>query len=118
MYENGWYKNMFYDRQGKEISLVQYAELQKFAPYYSGVERTDMDDGFTVSTIWLGVNWQFLNGPPLIFETALFAGHDQVEVIARYSTEIDAIIGHKFWCQSIAEGWERVTDETLGGQGD
>ncbi len=47
----------------------------------------------SVSTVWLGFDRRFGNGPPLIFETMVFGGlHDQDQ--ARYATEIEAILGH------------------------
>ncbi len=46
-----------------------------------------------VSTVWLGLDHQFGDGPPLIFETMIFGGpHDQAQW--RYSTKQEAKEGH------------------------
>lgn len=49
--------------------------------------------GEKLSTVWLGLNHSFFEGPPLIFETMLFARNNR-ELQWRYSTEVDAIEGH------------------------
>jgi hypothetical protein len=46
-----------------------------------------------VSTVYLGMNHQWGDGPPLIFETMVFGG-DEGEPCWRYSTEEQARAGH------------------------
>jgi hypothetical protein len=47
-----------------------------------------------VSTVWLGLNHEWMPGrPPLIFETMIFGG-DYGDYCARYSTEAAAAAGH------------------------
>ena len=47
-----------------------------------------------ISTVWLGLNHQYGDGPPLIFETMISGGSlDQYQ--ERYSTKNEALIGHK-----------------------
>ena len=56
-----------------------------------------------VSTVWLGVDHQFGDGPPLIFETMIFGGpHDQF--CERYSTKKQAADGHKRIVLALQEG--------------
>lgn len=50
--------------------------------------------GEKLSTVWLGLDHSFFDGPPLIFETMLFARHNR-ELQWRYSTEAQAIEGHR-----------------------
>jgi hypothetical protein len=46
-----------------------------------------------VSTVWMGIDHQFGDGPPLIFETMIFGGVlDKWQ--QRYSTEREARAGH------------------------
>ena len=46
-----------------------------------------------ISTVFLGLNHQFGEGPPLLFETMVFGGkHDQE--CERYSTRDEALAGH------------------------
>jgi len=53
-----------------------------------------------VSTIWLGLNHQWGDGPPLIFETMVFGGGlDQEQ--ERYSTESEALVGHAAMCARV-----------------
>ncbi len=61
---------------------------------YQGVARDDFDGGY-VSTVWLGLDHRYSeSGPPLIFETMVFGGPLDGEQ-DRYSTESEAIKGHK-----------------------
>ena len=57
------------------------------------VARTMTNGGVEVSTVFLGLNHAWGDGPPLLFETALFteAGSD---VVDRYSTWAEAEVGH------------------------
>ena len=51
-----------------------------------------------VSTVFLGLDHQWGNGPPLLFETMIFGGpHDQNQ--RRYSTWGEAEDGHLEWLQ-------------------
>lgn len=84
-----------YDREGNPISLEEYLRLFSDASYQR-VEATMVGTAF-VSTVWLGVDHQYGDGPPLIFETAVFdATHPswQEEYLDRYATEDDARAGH------------------------
>lgn len=47
-----------------------------------------------VSTVWLGLDHNFGEGPPLIFETMVFKEGDAGE-LERYSTQEEALRGHK-----------------------
>jgi hypothetical protein len=50
--------------------------------------------GVVVSTVFLGVNHGFGEGPPLLFETLVRGGrHD--EYMDRYSTRDEALAGHQ-----------------------
>ena len=54
----------------------------------------DKVNGVRVSTVFLGVDHSFGEGPPMLFETMIFGGdHDQYQ--ERYSTWDDAERGHK-----------------------
>lgn len=86
----------YYNRKGKPITLTQWAE--EFEDSESRrVDVTQVDvtqvDYMEVSTVFLGLNHQFGEGPPLIFETMVFGGplNDECE---RYSTEAQAKLGH------------------------
>ena len=58
------------------------------------VAQDDLGGGISVSTVFLGMDHQWGDGPPLIFETMIFGGvHDQYQ--DRYSTWNEAEEGHK-----------------------
>ena len=90
----------YYDRQGRPITDTM-AWAKKFEdPNYKRVARTLLSNGRMVSTIWLGLNHQFGDGPPLIFETMVFSNEDDLMELEgqRYATEADAIAGHTLLC--------------------
>ncbi len=60
------------------------------------VAETTLFDGKWISTVWLGLDHQFGDGAPLIFETMVFEkeGGDELDM-ERYSTEAEAIAGHE-----------------------
>jgi len=54
-------------------------------------------DNIRVSTVFIGLDYSFGGGPPLIFETMIFGGpHDQYT--DRYSTLKEALQGHVKAC--------------------
>lgn len=65
-------------------------------------------DGRELSTVWLGLDhaWGFKPRKPLIFETALFnpfnndSGYPECDILARYSTEQEALEGHQYFADS------------------
>lgn len=98
----------WYDRQGQPLPEGQPVERLLSNPSYKIVEQTTLANGWWVSTVWLGLDHQHGNGPPLIFETMVFThgrdndDHDRRlgdEVYAeRYSTEAEARAGHARCC--------------------
>lgn len=90
---------MLYDRKGQPITLERYAELMHDLSYRRVAE--DRIGHVWVSTVWLGVNHQFIpGGPPLIFETMIFGG-PQDEDCWRYSTEEEALAGHRLAVREV-----------------
>ena len=89
----------YYDRQGNPIEdVLEWARLYESEDRTIGYEERD---GVRVSTVWLGLNHNYLpGGPPLIFETMVFGGEfDQHQ--DRYSTEAQAIAGHDQWVAKV-----------------
>jgi hypothetical protein len=77
-------------------------DLMKWAAWFENanraVGRTEISKDVSVSTVFLGLDHQFGEGPPLIFETMVFGGPlDQQE--ERYSTWEEAEAGHKHWVE-------------------
>ena len=88
---------MYYDRQGKPMSLKQWTLSFQGSFDKRRVAETTLPDGKWVSTVWLGLDHRFgMDGPPLIFETMVFKGRDNMDELDmdRYSTEAEALAGH------------------------
>lgn len=96
--------SLFYDRQGNPID-----DTLKWGRLFESEDRTvgqDQIGEVFVSTVWLGINHNVRpEGPPLIFETMIFGGpHDRE--MWRYSTEAQAVEGHKRALKLVREGAE------------
>lgn len=103
----------FYDRQGHPISVEDWEALCA-NPENHRVATTMIGD-WMVSTVLLGLDYNFLrNGPPIIFETMIFEGGSATDLYTdRYPTEEAALAGHDqavaFLRQRLAE-IERLTE--------
>lgn len=55
------------------------------------------ENGYWISTVWLGLDQAFYVGLPLLFETMIFQGDEPGEEIYcdRYSSWDDAVNGHQ-----------------------
>jgi hypothetical protein len=60
----------------------------------------DKIDGVHVSTVFLGIDHQWGDGPPLLFETMVFGGEFDQEQ-ERYSTYEEAEAGHARWVAAV-----------------
>lgn len=89
-------------------TLVPEPDLMKWADWFEKanrrVARTDTKNG-QISTVFLGVDHSFGDGPPLLFETLVFGGtlNDEQE---RYSTWDEAVAGHKKMVERVEAGEE------------
>jgi len=63
----------------------------------------DTVDGKWVSTVFLGLDHQYGDGPPLVFETMVFHDGDGREEW-RYSTWDEAVTGHQAIVAALREG--------------
>jgi len=87
----------YYSRQGRELSLMEWAlSYENMTEEARRVARTALDGEVVVSTVWLGLDHQWAPaGPPLIFETMIFGGPLDGETW-RYATEEQALAGHAY----------------------
>lgn len=90
----------YFDRKGNPMSMLEWAQRTE-ARIDKRVATDVLPNGYWVSTIWLGLNHQFGDGPPLIFETMVFPCDANGKVADfgdldcdRYSTEAEALAGH------------------------
>lgn len=89
-------KPTYYDRHGKPLlNVMEWAEWlapEKFEENRRVDERRFY--GARVSTVALGLDHNWGDGPPLIFETMVFGGaRDGYQW--RYHTEVEALAGHR-----------------------
>lgn len=60
----------------------------------------DTKNDVQVSTVFLGIDHSFGQGPPLVFETMVFGGEHDGDM-ERYSTWEEAERGHKKMCDIV-----------------
>lgn len=94
-----------YDRKGNPITYAEWERLFSNEDY-KRVALFETGD-VSVSTVWLGLDYNWLGSPPLIFETMIFGG-DRDSEQWRWPTEAAAIAGHD---QIAAELREEVNHE-------
>lgn len=96
----------YYDRNGIPMDEGDWAAAQA-GPYHVGrskvLDAADPSKSIDVSTIWMGIDHRHGDGPPLIFETMVFAeGSDSETYADRYSTEQQAREGHTLAVLAVA----------------
>lgn len=87
-------------KDGSTLSFMEWT--RKFNdPDYHIIKQTKLKHAKKwVSTVWLGLNYQFSDGPPKIFETMVFQWGQFVSIdCLRTSTEQDARHAHELLCQ-------------------
>ncbi len=94
-------RGMYYRRDGTEITrddrLLDPASWDNDSRRVGLDEVTFRGETFNVSTVHLVINHQYGDGPPLLFETMIFAKGDWADLfMLRYSTEEQALAGHKY----------------------
>lgn len=73
------------------------------------VKQETLTNGKWVSTVWLGLDHQFGEGKPLIFETMVFpekGNYSELDV-DRYYTEEEALKGHK----KMVKKWSKKVEK-------
>lgn len=91
----------YYDRQGNPLTFEEWAKSFETRRDQQRVASTVLPNGRWVSTVWLGLNHRYGAGPPLIFETMVFAKDKAASgELDRecYSTEVEALAGHECLC--------------------
>jgi hypothetical protein len=78
---------MFYKLKGKKVVPCESMEVKP-----SAVAKTQIHD-VSISTIFLGLDHSYGEGPPIVFETMIFGGKFDQEQW-RYSSFDDAVEGH------------------------
>jgi len=91
-----------YILDGKEP--VEVSDIMTWATWFETADRivkqTPINQDVRVSTVFLGLDHQFGDGPPLLFQTMIFGGeYDQW----RYSTWDEAVLGHNAAVSSLVK---------------
>lgn len=92
---------LYFDRNGEPMEMMEWAEA--FESQDRAVAK-DTVGGIDVSTVYLGIDHSFGQGPPLIFETMVFNHGRSEEYQWRYSTEEGARTGHARILAWVREG--------------
>lgn len=77
---------------------VEESDLMKWAKWLDTADRkvakTKLKNDVRVSTVFLGLDHSYKEGPPLLFETMVFGGKHDGDM-ERYSTWQEAVRGHE-----------------------
>ncbi len=96
------YGPMYYDRQGKEMELMEWGRKCEDLDYK--ILKQESVGRWWISTVWVGLNMQMFRKAPIqIFETMIFTEEKDKDLKEdplafyqeRYSTEAEAFEGHE-----------------------
>lgn len=95
---------MYYGLDGQKISMEEWGAMVTAKEKI--LKQETLPNGRWISTVWLGLDHSFGDGPPLIFETMVFPSNGDLseEDMDRYSTREEALVGH----QRMVEKWTKV----------
>lgn len=98
---NGWYE-LEDDGSTRPLPPGQYP---RFDMEHKRVAEATVV-GMWVSTVFLGLDHGYLDGPPLLFETMVFPSKENLsdQLCWRYSTREAAAAGHDFLVAAIEGG--------------
>lgn len=104
----------YYMLSGADGHAIIPVPLFEWAAWFASTDRIVQQDtradGLFISTVFLGIDHSFGEGPPLLFETMVFQGKDGREIdCQRYSTWDDALAGHQHF---LAQYQVRATEAT------
>ncbi len=91
----------YFAKDGSLITLRAWSDLLSDRNYVR-IESTETDSGLFISTVWLGLDYGFMDGDtrePLIFETMVFQGWNSLDC-TRSSTVDEA---HKVHSEMVAK---------------
>jgi hypothetical protein len=100
---------LYFDKLGNPLTLEEFVLLFEDRDYCIIKQTRHKEKGkeFWLSTVWVGINHQFGNGPPLIFETMalrykpkftdVIASDEDWEWQERYTTEDEALAARDPW---------------------
>lgn len=85
---------MYYDLDGAPIDFTRWAAIH--SDRKQKILKQETINGKLVSTVYLGINHNYGEGEPLIFETMIFPEGEWLEdYCERYATKAQALEGHE-----------------------
>ena len=87
---------IYYRRDGTpyEGGVIDWA--RDFESQDRTVKKSHLWNGLYISTVFMGLDHQYGDGPPLIFETMVFPNEWWTDYhLSRYSTEAEVLVGHR-----------------------
>lgn len=100
------YGLVYYDLDGNPTTVEEWNRLMEDRD--SRRIGRDTVDHYFVSTVWLGIDHNFGDGPPVLWETMIFAnGPDPLKIDSwceRYSSAQDAREGHMLVVAALRRG--------------
>ena len=101
----------YYDINGKPMELMEWAK--KVEDYQYRTIGHDFIGPYRISTAWMGLDYNFFGGPPLIFETMIFKGSKiDFEYQERYTTLAQAQLGHKIAKEFVETQMEGIRKDS------
>ena len=104
---------LYYTLDPKTHEVIPATDVRAWAAAFEWSERDvrrTFYDEVMISTVFLGLNHRFGDGPPLVFETMIFGGPAN-EYQMRYSTWDEAVEGHMaavLYARSVHTPWRRA----------
>jgi hypothetical protein len=99
------------NRQPKAVSLMEWAVWVASADRHVG--QTTLADGTYVSTVFLGINSNFMTTTPKLFETMVFLSADpgtpEDGLTRRYATWVEAEEGHRATVEKLSPEFNSPT---------
>ena len=105
--------SLYYDKNGTPLPSMEWAKKMA-TKNYKRVQETTLPDGKWVSTVWLGLNYNFnTTSFPLIFETMVFRTERDLDDLycERWATLAEAEAGHKRIVEMCLKGELNVHDK-------
>jgi hypothetical protein len=90
--------------KGREIEKVDLMTWAEWFEENLDARRVALDsrEGVEVSTVFLGLDYNFAGiGPPILFETMIFGGEFDLQIMGRYATYDEALVGHVEACRRV-----------------
>ena len=96
-WQGGRVHHYIYNADGEPVPEPNMNAYMAFVKEHRIQKKDFLADGTEISTVFLGIDHQYGDGPPLVFETMVFASADSgiEQDCRRYTTRDEAMAGHE-----------------------